>query len=162
MKSIYCRNKHCWDCRHNTMAEVCGEGRCGGNFSPMYNLNVVRLQYQELDYYNPTYFRWLKPSEFFAKYKEYVGHRVILLGHGGDIRTGEIIAPNSAPTNYIPSGEDVWFRYSRRPTMVICYPITAIVGIIDMDTYSKTTHRYRMVEVDYHEYKIAGFDDLPF
>lgn len=131
----------------------------------MYNLNVVRLQYQERDYYNPAYFRWLNPEVFFANYEKYVGHHIILLGPDGEIRTGEVIRPHSAPTNYIYTGHDVWFRYSRYPDMVVCYPIDAILGIIDMDDYSALTHYCRVFEVDYHKYSLAmrgDYDDLPF
>lgn len=164
-KSGYCRNRDCWDCRFNRNADSLGRD-CGRTyFKRMFNLNVVRLQYLEKEYYKPEYFRWMKPSEVFIEYDKRLGHRVILLGSNGDIRTGELIAPNSEPTMYIPSGTDIWFRYSRKPSLIVCYPVKSIEGIIDMDDYNRESHWCRIVLTDDYKYRLVTppvDDDLPF
>ena len=161
-----CNRYNCWFCRHNIEAQLEGikEYNCSETFMPMRNKVAARRLYDEKGYYYvvPEYFMWKDPLDI-VRTGRYVGHHVILLGKTGDIRSGEVIAPNSAPTKYaILSDKNIWIRYSKLPDMVLVYPLASITAFIDMETYwnKKKTHPYRVARDSKDCYSLIDY--LPF
>lgn len=155
-----CTGHNCWDCRVNIDAFLKIED-CGKRFLRMYNISIVRRLYEEKQYYFPCFFRWEDPYSIIWNIKKCIGHRIILLDRAGNFRPGVVIKPNSAPTNYQVFGKNnIWIRWSLNLEMVLVYPRSSTVAVIDLETYSdKRTHPYR---VSYQDGKYELESDLPF
>lgn len=155
-----CTGHDCWDCRANIDAQL-KVLDCGHRFTRMHNIAAARRLYDEKQYYYPVFFRWEDPVELKSNPSKFLHHPVILLGKTGDVRSGVMISPHSAPTEYEVFTEDsVWIRWSCLPDRILVYPIKSVVAFIDLATYSdKRTHPFRVSE----HHGIYNLEcDLPF
>lgn len=159
-----CTGHDCWHCRHNVdgSPNYVQKDVCNAKFMRMCNIADARRLYEEKRYYDPTSFRWKNVKDLKTNLSGFLGHSVILLGKYGDIRSGTLIAPHSAPTACVCLDEDsFWIRWSLNPESVLVYAMQSTVAFIDLESYSdRYSHPFRVTE--HHGRFSLKIEELPF